>query len=143
VAIEKFQDANGKKFLMPAVAQGPPFFSVEFVSQAKSSGTLWKALNQGTYSSAQCLNAIYQLEKVIGKKAPGHGAYFLHFQMDQGFAQLSVSWLDIDHSKTVHFYSDVLRRFVLSNEDSIQTLVEVVSGLKNCRDTLAKNSLGG
>lgn len=138
VAIEKLQDANGKKYFMPAAAQGPPFFSVEFVSQAKSSGTLWKALNQGTYSSAQCLNAIYQLEKTIGEKAPGDGAYFLHFQMDQGFAQLSVSWMEVDSSKSLRFYSDVLRRFILSNEDSLQTLVEVVRGLRNCRDRLAE-----
>lgn len=138
VAIEKFQDTNGKKYFMPATAQGPPFFSVEFVSQAKSAGTLWKALNQGSYSSAQLLNAIYHLEECIGKKDPGDGAYFLHFQTDQGFAQLSVSWMEVDRSKTLHFYSDILERFVLSNEDSIQTLIKVVRGLKNCRDRLGE-----
>jgi hypothetical protein len=105
-----------------------PFFIVEFKSAAGTGGSVWAAANQCAGGSVVCLQAVDQLNKVLGEAEAAscnHVANFCYsLAIDNNLAQLHVSWKD-----GTDFHIQRVASFLLSDPEHFIRLHRYVAAI--------------
>ncbi|KAK4444011.1 hypothetical protein QBC34DRAFT_335858, partial [Podospora aff. communis PSN243] len=98
-----------------------PFLTVDFKAAGGTGGDLWTAANQCAGASAACVQAVDQLNTVLGEVGCRRRVLNLCYSLavDNHLAQLYASWRD-ENDKTV--YIQRVDSFLLSNPENFARL---------------------